>query len=551
MPSFLGDLERDSAADVASTCTVAMSESNLRPIRRFASKIAPWLIGVDRGAFATQLVLGAVADQAALGRRWSHARSGRANFSEHSWPDRTLESKNMEYCTRTSKSTRRGTTERTSRASSRVCSRDSNLALFAFFRQNRRRAPPSSTSPARVVSGTSARDAETRDARLLASSPATRLRPPPRAMKLKQLESLLRDVEPFREPDQMLEQYPTGAHPASRVVAEAHAHGDIEGRAVVDLGVGGGVLTIASLLMGAAKVTGLDLDPNALDLTRENCAAFDPPLEIALALARIPRDVARLRRRVTREEIRSVDARDARERHDTTLCRRSEDERTDTDEDSNRDSPTSFLALRADTRHHEPPFGTRRRGADLEVFARGAHARAQRGVQSEQDQHARARRAARDAGPSRVVGDVCSPSGRTSSRRRTRTTGGSRSRLRWTCGDSSRRETGAWGEERGSRKTLRATTLRDGVGESGVGIGFGFGRRAKPSGLSKKRKNSPDQVRGRARRATGATSEPRRAGRSGGKGARDSRAVIAGKRKRRKGPRRGKVRRRRSGPGRR
>ena len=44
-------------------------------------------------------------------------------------------------------------------------------------------------------------------------------------MKLKQLESLLQDVEPFREPDQMLEQYPTGAHLASRVVAEAHAHG--------------------------------------------------------------------------------------------------------------------------------------------------------------------------------------------------------------------------------------------------------------------------------------------------------------------------------------
>ena len=236
---------------------------------------------------------------------------------------------------------------------------------------------PSSTSPARVVSGTSARDAETRrraSSRVFSGhTPSS----PPRAMKLKQLESLLQDVEPFREPDQMLEQYPTGAHLASRVVAEAHAHGDIEGRAVVDLGVGG-VLTIASLLMGAAKVTGLDLDPNALDLTRENCAAFDPPLEPALALARIPRDVARLRRRVTREEIRSVDARDARERHDTTLCRRSEDERTDTDEDSNRDSPTSFLALRADTVIMNPPFGTRRRGADLGFCARGSCSRATR-----------------------------------------------------------------------------------------------------------------------------------------------------------------------------
>ena len=60
-----------------------------------------------------------------------------------------------------------------------------------------------------------------------------------RSMKLKQLESLLQDVEPFREPNQMLEQYPTGAHLASRVVAAAHEHGDIEDRAVVDLGVGG------------------------------------------------------------------------------------------------------------------------------------------------------------------------------------------------------------------------------------------------------------------------------------------------------------------------
>jgi hypothetical protein len=130
-------------------------------------------------------------------------------------------------------------------------------------------------------------------------------------MKLKQLESLLQDVEPFREPNQMLEQYPTGAHLASRVVAAAHEHGDIEDRAVVDLGVGGGVLTIASMLMGAKKVTGLDLDPNALSLTRENCAAFDPPLEPDLFEARIPRDILKARRGVTREEIRSVDERDA------------------------------------------------------------------------------------------------------------------------------------------------------------------------------------------------------------------------------------------------
>lgn len=59
-------------------------------------------------------------------------------------------------------------------------------------------------------------------------------------MKLKHLESLLEDVEPFREPNVMLEQYPTGAHLAACVIFTAHARGDIEGCSVVDLGVGGG-----------------------------------------------------------------------------------------------------------------------------------------------------------------------------------------------------------------------------------------------------------------------------------------------------------------------
>lgn len=59
-------------------------------------------------------------------------------------------------------------------------------------------------------------------------------------MKLKHLESLLEDVEPFREPNVMLEQYPTGAHLAACVIHTAHARGDIEGCTVVDLGVGGG-----------------------------------------------------------------------------------------------------------------------------------------------------------------------------------------------------------------------------------------------------------------------------------------------------------------------
>ena len=112
-------------------------------------------------------------------------------------------------------------------------------------------------------------------------------------MRLKQLESLLEDVEPFREPNNELEQYPTGAHLAACVLAEAHARGDVEGRVVADLGVGGGVLAIASLLAGARRVVGVDVDPGALELCRDNCDAFEPALRPTLRLGSIPEDVAR------------------------------------------------------------------------------------------------------------------------------------------------------------------------------------------------------------------------------------------------------------------
>ncbi|ACO63552.1 predicted protein, partial [Micromonas commoda] len=137
-------------------------------------------------------------------------------------------------------------------------------------------------------------------------------------MRLKQLESLLEDVEPFREPNNELEQYPTGAHLAACVLAEAHARGDVEGRVVADLGVGGGVLAIASLLAGARRVVGVDVDPGALELCRDNCDAFEPALRPTLRLG-LGRDPSSL----------------------------------------------GGPPLRADTVVMNPPFGTRARGVDV------------------------------------------------------------------------------------------------------------------------------------------------------------------------------------------
>ncbi|KAI8320926.1 methyltransferase-like protein-like protein 5 [Martensiomyces pterosporus] len=95
-------------------------------------------------------------------------------------------------------------------------------------------------------------------------------------MKLKQLEGYLGDVAAFRDPKVQLEQYPTTAHLASRILYTAESsYGDIDGKAVVDLGCGCGMLTVASAIMGASHVLGIDIDADALEIARENVEEFE------------------------------------------------------------------------------------------------------------------------------------------------------------------------------------------------------------------------------------------------------------------------------------
>ena len=66
-------------------------------------------------------------------------------------------------------------------------------------------------------------------------------------MKLKELNSLLQEVKPFDTQLQKveLEQYPTEAHLAARLVfTAATSFDDVEDKVVVDLGTGTGMLGI-------------------------------------------------------------------------------------------------------------------------------------------------------------------------------------------------------------------------------------------------------------------------------------------------------------------
>ena len=95
-------------------------------------------------------------------------------------------------------------------------------------------------------------------------------------MKLKELESHLQEVEEFESPKILLEQYPTRPHIAACMIHTiASSFDDIENRSILDLGCGCGVLSIGCVMLGAGAVTGVDIDPGALNTFQQNIVDFD------------------------------------------------------------------------------------------------------------------------------------------------------------------------------------------------------------------------------------------------------------------------------------
>ena len=64
----------------------------------------------------------------------------------------------------------------------------------------------------------------------------------------------------------------TGTHPSTQMVLRAMEQHVKPGAACLDLGSGSGILSIAALRLGAASAIGVDIDPKAEDIARENAA---------------------------------------------------------------------------------------------------------------------------------------------------------------------------------------------------------------------------------------------------------------------------------------
>jgi ribosomal protein L11 methyltransferase len=72
----------------------------------------------------------------------------------------------------------------------------------------------------------------------------------------------------------------TGSHPTTRLCLEwldAQVSG---GETVIDYGCGSGILALAAAKLGAARVTGTDIDPHALDAARYNAQRNDATLDL-------------------------------------------------------------------------------------------------------------------------------------------------------------------------------------------------------------------------------------------------------------------------------
>lgn len=62
----------------------------------------------------------------------------------------------------------------------------------------------------------------------------------------------------------------TGTHPTTALCLAWLEEQELTGNQVLDFGCGSGILAITAKLLGAAQVTGTDIDPQAIEATRDN-----------------------------------------------------------------------------------------------------------------------------------------------------------------------------------------------------------------------------------------------------------------------------------------
>lgn len=95
-------------------------------------------------------------------------------------------------------------------------------------------------------------------------------------IRRKELEVILTKIEPHPTPRVFLEQYTTPPTLATLILqTAAYTFKDIVGKRVCDLGCGTGRLAIGAAYLGAKEVLGIDLDKQAVHAAKRNAERLD------------------------------------------------------------------------------------------------------------------------------------------------------------------------------------------------------------------------------------------------------------------------------------
>lgn len=97
-------------------------------------------------------------------------------------------------------------------------------------------------------------------------------------MRPKHLAMNLSKLQPHPCTDVTLEQYATEGDLAAYWLLAVEELDGFEGKTVLDLGAGNGVLGLGALMLGAAKVVLVETDADAMDVLRQNVNGLGPAL---------------------------------------------------------------------------------------------------------------------------------------------------------------------------------------------------------------------------------------------------------------------------------
>ncbi|CNI45007.1 50S ribosomal protein L11 methyltransferase [Yersinia pekkanenii] len=78
----------------------------------------------------------------------------------------------------------------------------------------------------------------------------------------------------------------TGTHPTTALCLQWLDGLDLEGKTIIDFGCGSGILAIAALKLGAKHAIGIDIDPQAIQASRDNAQRNGVSERLALYLAK-------------------------------------------------------------------------------------------------------------------------------------------------------------------------------------------------------------------------------------------------------------------------